>query len=58
MEKVKEVKKVEEVEEVKEVKEDCDLCDLLDFKIDFVPSMVAPMNLELDMKLKNLKNNE
>ncbi len=52
------VMKEEEKEEVKEVKEDCDLCDLLDFKIDFVPSMVAPMNLELDMKLKNLKNNE
>ena len=44
------VMKEEDKEEVKEVKEDCDLCDLLDFKIDFVPSMVAPMNLELDMK--------
>ena len=50
------VMKEEEKEEAVIEKEDCDLCDVLDLKL--LPSMVAPMNLELDMKLKNIKDNE
>ena len=47
------INKETEKEEVVE-KEDCDLCDVLDLKL--LPSMMAPMNLELDMKLKTQDN--
>ena len=48
------MKEVEEEEEVIE-KDDCDLCDLLDLDLNVLPSLVAPVNLELDMKLKNIE---
>ena len=53
------IKIMNEVEEEEVVQEDdCDLCDLLDLDLNVLPSLVAPVNLELDMKLKNIKDNE
>lgn len=43
----------------KEVEEkDCDLCDFLDLDSLIVRPAITPLNLELDMKLKNIKTNE
>ena len=51
---IKVMKEVEEEEEVIE-KDDCDLCDLLELDLSVLPSLVTPVNLELDMKLKNIE---
>ena len=52
---IKVMYETEEEEEVVEEKDDCDLCDLLDLDLNVIPSLVAPVNLELDMKLKNIE---
>jgi len=51
---IKVMYEVDEEEEVIE-KDDCDLCDLLELDLNVLPSLVAPVNLELDMKLKNIE---
>ena len=51
---IKVMKEVEEEEEIIE-KDDCDLCDLLELDLSVLPSLVTPVNLELDMKLKNIE---